>query len=504
MCRFFEMIRKLLPCLAMTVLAHFCSYQGAPASQMKPGIGQATTEQSQYSPAGTTGVYAAETQRGTATVSTRDQKPDCSHAEEVWEKGLQSQELPEKIRLYEEAVMSCPDTAKYHYSLAMAYYKDNRIEESIKEYQGALRLDPKLVAGQFNLATLQLSVHQYDSSMNHYQEFVRLAEGDVKYASQFEIAKKRIKEMTAGKGAWEERKRVHDKQMQEYLASLPADQVEPTVEMKRGIKELKLLSMTTAALLDYYGTKKDDQNCEVLAKSLKLLNRLAFQEKQESGSGVADLRLTAAVELMTVVFKKDLTAKGIDLNALPRYPTNRSRDAVAKDINSYEGESEPIAEDVGDILTNNEEAAIGISGEYEIISATFVGNGPSLSTEITDPDPDWYRLGTHTSEDLRCTIYPFVVKCENNQLSIEFTEEGAFLQDNITFKDVLKLQGIINGNSARVSGSISDVSADSDGSLTDVKGVLTVMANKDIKLEVTVTAVGIGPWTEVVTLRRIK
>jgi tetratricopeptide (TPR) repeat protein len=307
----------------------------------------------------------------------------CEEARELLKKGYESNDLNVKINHYEQAKKLCPNVAVIHYSLGVVYEKSNRIGDAINEYKTALKLDPQNAKAHFNIAAVYASVREYDLAIKHYQEFMTITDGNDKYAEQYSQAQQRIEELKAEKVAYEQGKQAYNKDAQEYLAKLSVAEVEPEKKEKRGVKELKLLSMTTASLLDYYGTAKDDRNCETLGKSLKLLNQLLFQEQSQENAGRTDPRFVATIELLSALMPKNQLVKGIKAGTLPSYTNTRTLPEIQKDINRYSSQGASLPEgsegDPGEFDQPIEGGAKGgvrdISGTYECIGANCQKSG---------------------------------------------------------------------------------------------------------------------------------
>jgi tetratricopeptide (TPR) repeat protein len=317
---------------------------------------------------------ATTKKKSTSVENTKDR---CDEARDLWKKGLESKDLKEQIRQYERAAKLCAKVAVVHYSLGIAYYKDNRIKESLEEYKTALKLDPQFAKAHFNLATIYRSIREYDLALSHYQEFMSITQGDERYAEQYSTAQKRVKEIQKEKAAYQKGKERYNKDLDAYLAKLPVEKVEPQKNEKRGIKELKLLSMTTAALLDYYGTAKDDKSCETLGKSLKLLNVFLFEEQSQEETGTTDPRLVAAVELISVLLPNDMDITGISGTALS-YSKARSKGKIENDINSYSSAISSLPEGSAENLegwdiTTNQGNIPNLNGQWILTLSNGVG-----------------------------------------------------------------------------------------------------------------------------------
>ncbi len=91
-----------------------------------------------------TGNRAASTRRSGRTRRRCGSTPTCRSALQPG-RGLRQQgRIEEAIREYQAALRINPDYAEAHHDLGVAYGQQGRIEEAIHEYQAALRINPKL------------------------------------------------------------------------------------------------------------------------------------------------------------------------------------------------------------------------------------------------------------------------------------------------------------------------------------------------------------------------
>jgi len=76
------------------------------------------------------------------------------------------------IDRYEDRISREPNNAELHYSLAVMYGKRDRVEESIDEYEYALRINPIYGNALLNLASSYANLEQWDMAIQYYQQVI--------------------------------------------------------------------------------------------------------------------------------------------------------------------------------------------------------------------------------------------------------------------------------------------------------------------------------------------
>ncbi|MEN9224473.1 MAG: tetratricopeptide repeat protein [Thermostichus sp. HHBFW_bins_43] len=97
---------------------------------------------------------------------------------------LQADQIPEALERFQEAVKQQPDDANAHFELAHLLVKTNQLQEGLKHYQRAKRLNPKLngidthlVDTLKALARQWLAQHQPEEVLAHLPEALPLTKG---------------------------------------------------------------------------------------------------------------------------------------------------------------------------------------------------------------------------------------------------------------------------------------------------------------------------------------
>jgi protein O-mannosyl-transferase len=79
------------------------------------------------------------------------------------------------ISLWEDVVTKSPNKARPHYNLAVGYYDGGRLDEALREFQAALRLNPKYIDAHNNLGVLYSKQGRLDEALNEFQTVVKLS-----------------------------------------------------------------------------------------------------------------------------------------------------------------------------------------------------------------------------------------------------------------------------------------------------------------------------------------
>ena len=98
-------------------------------------------------------------------------------AQEHFERGVAHHNqghLDEAIREYQAALRINPDFAEAHLNLGMAYGQQGRPDEAIREYQAALRINPYDAMAHYNLGVAYRQQSRPDDEIREYQAALRI------------------------------------------------------------------------------------------------------------------------------------------------------------------------------------------------------------------------------------------------------------------------------------------------------------------------------------------
>jgi hypothetical protein len=80
----------------------------------------------------------------------------------------------EAIRALEALLAGGAGEPSLHYNLGLAYEESNRLEDALKSYQEAIKLEPDMVAAHINLGSLLLSQAKVDESIAVFQKATQI------------------------------------------------------------------------------------------------------------------------------------------------------------------------------------------------------------------------------------------------------------------------------------------------------------------------------------------
>jgi superkiller protein 3 len=83
--------------------------------------------------------------------------------------------LDEAVREYQEALRINPNLAEAHNNLGLAYSDQGKLDEAVRECQEALKINPNLAAAHLNLGLAYSRQGKLNEAIECYQGFSRLA-----------------------------------------------------------------------------------------------------------------------------------------------------------------------------------------------------------------------------------------------------------------------------------------------------------------------------------------
>lgn len=86
----------------------------------------------------------------------------------------EAQQCEAAVRLYDEAVLTCPDSSLIRFNRAVALEDLGRTDEAIASYEISLKLDSSLADAHFNIARLKEQLGDARSALRHFNAYRRL------------------------------------------------------------------------------------------------------------------------------------------------------------------------------------------------------------------------------------------------------------------------------------------------------------------------------------------
>lgn len=120
---------------------------------------------------------------------------NCDKAVEIYNEGTVSEkDLIQREQLFKKALsLGCKNReilAKIHNNLADVYEKQKNIDLAIKEYQEALKLDPKLATSYFSLGDIYFKKGVFEYAIENYEEGLSLKDDKLALVNVTEARKK--------------------------------------------------------------------------------------------------------------------------------------------------------------------------------------------------------------------------------------------------------------------------------------------------------------------------
>jgi outer membrane protein OmpA-like peptidoglycan-associated protein len=118
-------------------------------------------------------------------------QPSCTHTQAggLYKEAVSSQDLLEKIVLYQRAIELCPQYAEAHNNLADAYEKYGDVKKAEKEYLEALRLNAGLSSAYLSLGDIYFNKHNYLKAIEYYEKGLAINPNDGLAKENLKIAK---------------------------------------------------------------------------------------------------------------------------------------------------------------------------------------------------------------------------------------------------------------------------------------------------------------------------
>jgi len=261
-------------------------------------------------------------------------KEDCNKSRDFYEKGIRSSDKKESISYLEQARELCPRQWPIHYYLGIAYEHENHIADAIKSFNDAIILKPNYAKAHFNLGEIYGSVGEYELAEKHFKECISLTTGDTSSLYIFRLSQSRLRELTNADSLTKLRN-VYKSEIEKSLSSSNFSSGQSNVSKGIGASEISALISITSALADFYGTKEDDRTVETLAKSLKLLNYLLYEEQTNKTMGASDPRLLLSIELIASILDKEDIIPGVQKDFIKYVGNGRAFSEIKSELDKY-------------------------------------------------------------------------------------------------------------------------------------------------------------------------
>jgi outer membrane protein OmpA-like peptidoglycan-associated protein len=122
--------------------------------------------------------------------------PDASAEQECsarWRELIRKERnLLKRHKLLEQALASCPESAKYNYKLGYSYERLRRYDEALKHYQKAAKLDPKKVDAHVGVADALVTRGELKQAVESYERALELSPDDARIKHKLELARTKL------------------------------------------------------------------------------------------------------------------------------------------------------------------------------------------------------------------------------------------------------------------------------------------------------------------------
>jgi tetratricopeptide (TPR) repeat protein len=159
----------------------------------------------------------------------------AAEAREHYQQG----QYPEALRLYREALLQDPKSARLHFNAGDALFKMQNYEGATKEYAAALQGgDPALRAqGMYNMGNAHFQQQRFDQAVEAYQQALELESGDPDAKANLELALRRLEEQQQDRqqrgGKQQDRPQNGQDQQQQDQAKSPQEQQQNERDQQR-------------------------------------------------------------------------------------------------------------------------------------------------------------------------------------------------------------------------------------------------------------------------------